>query len=50
MSEITWQDSIESFVSKASSSSPPPGGGSVAALVAVLGTAMTSMVGNESLK
>lgn len=48
MSEITWQDSIDSFVSKASSSSPTPGGGSVAALVAVLGTAMTSMVGNLS--
>ncbi|WMT39861.1 cyclodeaminase/cyclohydrolase family protein [Paenibacillus sp. D2_2] len=48
MNKITWEDSIDSFVNQASSSSPTPGGGSVAALVAVLGAAMTSMVGNLS--
>lgn len=43
-----WDGSIRSFIDKSSSSSPTPGGGSVAALVAALGAAMTSMVGNLS--
>ncbi|MCM3338505.1 cyclodeaminase/cyclohydrolase family protein [Paenibacillus sp. MER TA 81-3] len=45
---ITWDSSIRSFLERAGSADPTPGGGSVAALVAALGAAMTSMVGNLS--
>jgi len=48
MSEISWDQSIRSFVEQAGSASPTPGGGSVAALVAALGASMTSMVGRLS--
>ncbi|MFX3635663.1 MAG: cyclodeaminase/cyclohydrolase family protein [Candidatus Pristimantibacillus sp.] len=48
MSTISWDHSMREFVQQAASSSPTPGGGSVAALVAALGAAMTSMVGNLS--
>lgn len=37
---------IQSFLDAASSSAPTPGGGGVAALVAALGSSMTSMVAN----
>lgn len=48
MSEVSWDQSIRSFVGQAGSASPTPGGGSVAALVAALGASMTSMVANLS--
>lgn len=48
MSTISWDLSMREFLQQAASSSSTPGGGSVAALVAALGTAMTSMVGNLS--
>jgi methenyltetrahydrofolate cyclohydrolase len=48
MSSISWDHSIRSFIRQAGSSEPTPGGGSVAALVAALGAAMTSMVGHLS--
>lgn len=48
MSDISWEQSIRSFVAQAGSAEPTPGGGSVAALVAALGAAMTSMVGRLS--
>ncbi|MFD2332787.1 cyclodeaminase/cyclohydrolase family protein [Cohnella sp. GCM10020058] len=48
MSEISWDRSIRSFVGQAGSAAPTPGGGSVAAVVAALGAAMTSMVGRLS--
>ena len=41
-----FRQTIQSFLTDASSSSPTPGGGSVAALVAALGSAMSSMVAN----
>lgn len=48
MSDISWEQSIRSFVAQAGSADPTPGGGSVAAVVAALGAAMTSMVGRLS--
>jgi formiminotetrahydrofolate cyclodeaminase len=45
---IGWDDSIRQFIEQAGSASPTPGGGSVAALVAALGVAMTSMFGHLS--
>ncbi|MFD0713401.1 cyclodeaminase/cyclohydrolase family protein [Paenibacillus sp. GCM10027626] len=48
MQNVTWNDSIQTFITQAGSANPTPGGGSVAALAAALGAAMTSMVGNLS--
>lgn len=48
MTMVSWDDSIRDFIRQAASSSPTPGGGSVAAIVAALGAAMTSMVGRLS--
>ncbi|MDG0792091.1 cyclodeaminase/cyclohydrolase family protein [Cohnella ginsengisoli] len=48
MSDISWDQSIRSFIGQAGSADPTPGGGSVAAVVAALGAAMTSMVGRLS--
>lgn len=46
--EHAWNQPIGQFLQQAASSSPTPGGGSVAALVAALGAAMTSMVAHLS--
>lgn len=43
-SKMNWNVSISDFLREASSASPTPGGGSVAALIAALGSSMTSMV------
>ncbi|CAI6080646.1 cyclodeaminase/cyclohydrolase family protein [Cohnella sp. JJ-181] len=48
MSDISWDRSIRSFIGQAGSADPTPGGGSVAAVVAALGAAMSSMVGRLS--
>ncbi|MEK0317920.1 cyclodeaminase/cyclohydrolase family protein [Cohnella sp. 56] len=48
MSDVSWDHSIRSFLASAGSANPTPGGGSVAAVVAALGAAMTSMVGHLS--
>ncbi|MDG0810775.1 cyclodeaminase/cyclohydrolase family protein [Cohnella rhizosphaerae] len=48
MNDISWEQSIRSFIGQAGSADPTPGGGSVAAVVAALGAAMTSMVGRLS--
>ncbi|MDI4647670.1 cyclodeaminase/cyclohydrolase family protein [Cohnella hashimotonis] len=48
MSDISWDQSIRSFIGRAGSADPTPGGGSVAAVVGALGAAMTSMVGRLS--